>query len=499
LFPDEPNPSKNLLDYETAIQVILHKQMEDLKDKEKEKELNKKYDEERQKLEEENKKREAEMRKRQKEMEEERKKMEEELKKRDAEMQRKMKEAGDDKKKLEALQEKLKREKEEAEQARRLQEEKERLLEEEKQRAMKAFEEAMMSRQEEEMDVDLRAKLDQDLTTMIQMCNDANEYCRALGRYQYFYQPATEIQILPDGTKIPKVVCRAYPDRKKDYFISMDFNQFDDKLSLMNEKYVEYMTSVEENDNFSPELEIREDEGFVFGLSIKDDWHLIGNCYIFLYSLARMHEVRKDHTPIIDNKGEQKGTLCYSYEPIVYDETGEPIDMVTSINEMYGRDINVELSIHYAQGIPEKYSTNVFTEYKWIDIDGRTFKTEYSEDQKNKNPKWEYRRNHIVYVSDELINHIKDSVLVMSVYGKLSPEDIENMFEEYALDPSKNFLLANKAHPDSEEENKRNSDTASNDFKNMEGESKEIKELRKRLEDIRKKNEKLKKEKVNFY
>ena len=29
-----------------------------------------------------------------------------------------------------------------------------------------------------------------------------------------FYKAATEIEILPDGTKVPKVICKAYPDRK---------------------------------------------------------------------------------------------------------------------------------------------------------------------------------------------------------------------------------------------------------------------------------------------
>lgn len=496
LYPGEPNPAPNLLDYETAMQIILQNQMNEFKDNEQEKEIKRKYEEERGKIDKENKEREKEIKRKQKEMEERRRKMEEELKFKDDELMSKIKEAENDKKKLAELQERLKHDKEDAERARRLQEEKEKLLEEEKRRAMQAYEAAQQQRRQDEFDLDLRAKLDKHLTTMIQMCNDANEYCRALGRYHYFYKAATEIQILPDGTKVPKVVCKAYPDRKKDYHITMDFDEFDDKLGLMNEKYVEYMTSVEQDDNFSPELEIRDDEGYVFGLTIKDDWHLIGNCYIFLYSLAQMLEMRKDNTPIIDTKGEQKGNLCYSIEPVVYDENGEPMDMVNNIQEMLGRDINVELCIHYAQGIPEKYSTNVFTEYKWIDVDGRTFKTEYSEDQKNKNPVWEYRKVHRVYVSNGLINEIKDSALVMSVYGKLSPEEIENMYEEYALDPTKNALLANKMDDDSDEEKKSEDTGVVDRFKNMEGGSKEVREMKRKLEELKKRNEKLKKEKV---
>jgi hypothetical protein len=221
---------------------------------------------------------------------------------------------------------------------------------------------------------------------------------------------------------------------------------------------------------------------------------------VFLYSLTAMLEMRKEHSPIIDTKGENKGTLVYSIEPIVYDENGEALDMVNSIYDMLGRNITVEVCIHKAQGIPEKWSTNVFTEYKWIDIDGRTFRTEYSEDKKNKNPQWEYRHLHDIMVSHELVEHIKESALVMSVYGKLSPEEIENLYEEFALDPSKNALLANKMDVDSEEERKEITEANSNKstHKIVEGESKEIRDLKKQLEDLKKKNLKLKKEKVNL-
>jgi hypothetical protein len=494
-----------MLDYESAINVILTRQMNDLqalKDSSHEKEMKEKLKAMKKGNDENKRIAEEGLKGKQKEMEDARKKLEEELSVRDAELQNRLKEAGEDKKKLQALNARLAREKEDAERLRREQENKEHLLEEEKLRAMNAFEEAQKHRDLENEEVNLRAKLEQQLTTMIQMCNDANEYCRALGRYQYFYQPATEIEIMPDGTKVPKVVCKAYPDRKKDYHLTLDFDEFEDKIDLMNEKYNQYMTSVYEEDNFSPELEVGDDEGYVFGLSIKDDWHLIGNCYIFLYSLSAMMEMRKDLTPIIDTKGAEKGNLCYSIEPIVFDESGERIEMINSIEEMVGRIITVEVCIHYAKGIPEKWSTNVFTEYKWVDVDGRHFKTEYSEDKKNKNPKWEYRYLHNIYISNEIIKQVKDSPLLMSVYGKLSPEDIENLYEEFALDPSKNALLANRMDNDSDEnsdeEDKNNYEATDDNLKPQEGESKEMINMKKKLEDLKKKNSKLKKDKVRM-
>lgn len=494
LFPGEET-TPQMFDYEAVMNKILMKQMEDLRDNEHEKEMKAKLSEIKNDLDSKKKDAEKDLKRKQREMEEARKKLEEDLKRRDEELKRKMNEAGEDERKLKELNERLQKEKEDAEKLRKDQENKEKLLEEEKQRAMRAFEEAQRQREQQEMDINLRARLEQQLTSMIQMCNDANEYCRALGRYQYFYQPATEIEILPDGTKVPKVVCKAYPDRKKDFHLTLEFNEFQDKLDLMNEKYDQYMASVYQEDNFSPELEIGDDEGFVFGLSIKDDWHLIGNCYLFLYSLGSMQELRKDLAPIYDTKGEEKGNLCYSIEPMVFDENGEKVEMIYSIEEMLGRLITIEVIIHYAKGIPEKWSTNVFTEYKWIDEKGKLFKTKYSEDTKNKNPKWEYRYLHNVYVSQDFVDKIKESPLLMSVYGKLSPEDIENLYEEFAQDPAKNALLANKVD-DSDEEVKANTSNSTHSMtKKVESESKEIKQMKKRLEDLKKKNEKLKKDK----
>jgi len=481
--------------------LVLKQQMDQLKDDAHEKEMKGKLNQLKDGLDKQKKDAEKDLQRKQKEMEEARRKLEEELKKRDEDLKNKMKQAGDQKQKLSDFEEKYRKEKEDAERLRKLQEEKEKLFEEEKRRALMAFEEAQKQREKEEFDQRLREKLEQQLSAMIQMWNDANEMCRILGRNQYFYKAATEIQILPDGTKVPKVVCKAYPDRKKDFHNVMNFDEFEDKLFMMKEKYDQYMYEVEEEGNISPELEIDENEGFIFGLSIRDDWHLIGNWYIFLYSLAAMLEIRKDHSPIIDIKGEQKGSLCYSIEPIVYDENGEQVDWVESIYNMLGRDITVEVQVHYASGIPEKWSTNVFTEYKWVDVDSKMYETEKSGDKKNKNPVWEYRHHHHVYVSNDFIDRINETALVMSVYGKLSPDEIENLYEEFALNPTTNALLVNKMEAEIAEDSKMditNPKLNSKSIKIMEGDSKEVIELKKKLEEMRNNQMKLKKQKIEL-
>ena len=118
----------------------------------------------------------------------------------------------------------------------------------------------------------------------------------------------------------------------------------------------------------------------------------------------------------------------------------------------------------------------------------------------NKNPKWEYRYLHNIHVDHDIVEKIKDTPLLMSVYGKLSPEDIENLYEEFAQDPAKNALLENKIDGDSDayEEAKQMTDANSKIGKPVPGESKEIRDMKKKLEDLKKKNMKLKKDKVGF-
>ena len=276
VYPDQ-QITPEMKDYESTMNKVLQQQMSSLKDEQREKQMKEEYNKYKSGLDKQKKEAEKELKEKQKATEEARKKLEDDLKRRDQELRDKMKEAENDKKRLEELNERLKREKEEAEKLRKDQEEKEKQLEEEKKRALQAFEEAQKKRFQEQEDFKANEKLNVDLTNMIKMCNDANEICRTLGRYQYVYKAATEIVISPDGKKTVKVVCKAYPDRKKDFHNTLDYDEFEEKLYLMNDKYQQYMYEVEEEQNYSPELEIGEDEGYVFGLSIRDDWHLIGN------------------------------------------------------------------------------------------------------------------------------------------------------------------------------------------------------------------------------
>lgn len=48
---------------------------------------------------------------------------------------------------------------------------------------------------------------------------------------------------------------------------------------------------------------------------------------------------------------------------------------------------------------------------------------------KNKNPIWDYKYNHDLYIVKDIMN----KVLTISIYGKYSPEDFEDMYWELGL------------------------------------------------------------------
>ncbi len=59
----------------------------------------------------------------------------------------------------------------------------------------------------------------------------------------------------------------------------------------------------------------------------------------------------------------------YSVIPTMFDDSGQEMQLLEfeDVNELIGKTMNVKLSIHEAQGLPEILSTEVFADYKWID------------------------------------------------------------------------------------------------------------------------------------
>ncbi len=214
------------------------------------------------------------------------------------------------------------------------------------------MEEQHRKQQQDELAILMRKQLEEQLVHMITRINEMHEICINLGRYTYMYEPFIDIEVTTDGKQIPKLCCKAYPDRGKEFFNNLTQDQFEDVYFMMQEKWNDFQYDEESKSGLglAPELEADDNEGQIFGLQVRHDWNLIGNVYIFCDSLANLFETVNDESVIISSRGEQKGQLKYTLIPCLYDDDGDEMPLLDydHVNALIGRTLNVKFQIHSA-------------------------------------------------------------------------------------------------------------------------------------------------------
>lgn len=72
-------------------------------------------------------------------------------------------------------------------------------------------------------------EIDEKLAEIVPKIAEVNNICQELGRSEYYYEPAITTEVLNDGRKVSRVVCKVYPNRNnKDVFNILSFDKFDD-------------------------------------------------------------------------------------------------------------------------------------------------------------------------------------------------------------------------------------------------------------------------------
>mmetsp|Transcript_1289 Transcript_1289/g.1372 ORF Transcript_1289/g.1372 Transcript_1289/m.1372 type:complete len:110 (+) Transcript_1289:56-385(+) len=89
--------------------------------------------------------------------------------------------------------------------------------------------------------------LQDQLAKMVIMCNEANEVAAALGRDKYHYEPFIDTALLPNGVTVPKIYCRAYPDKDKEFHNVLTFDEMEDKIYLIRDKWNDYQYDVNQD------------------------------------------------------------------------------------------------------------------------------------------------------------------------------------------------------------------------------------------------------------
>lgn len=99
------------------------------------------------------------------------------------------------------------------------------------------MEEKNKKQQEDEFAIFTKQQLQKDLVVMIAKINEINEVCQNLGRYTYMYEPCIVTEIQANGQRVPKVCCKAYPDRENNFHNVLSQNKFEDVYFQIKEKW----------------------------------------------------------------------------------------------------------------------------------------------------------------------------------------------------------------------------------------------------------------------
>lgn len=160
-------------------------------------------------------------------------------------------------------------------------------------------------------------------------------------------------------------------------FNILEFDRFEDVYFAVKEKYEELTGDDADETALLKDLQNRERDPMIFGLSSDTDWQLIGHMYYFLVSVVNLVETKNDDSPIIDEKGSIQGRVHYSVGLELYDsETSQkPLNILkyNSLNDLIGKYLKLILEIKKAQDLPEKLTYEVQCRYNWIDPEGTEF------------------------------------------------------------------------------------------------------------------------------
>lgn len=220
-------------------------------------------------------------------------------------------------------------------------------------------------------------------------------------------------------------------------------------------------------------------------------------------------ETSHDTAPVLNSKGETKGFLTYTLTPTAYDEKGEVLNLFhyESVMSLLNQTLTVEFQIHEAKGLPEKYCKETYCTYTWIDEAGEKFETQ--KESNSKDPCFEYKSKHDLFISNYIAENLQYSILMVNVYGKLSDEKMEGIINELQMRPHTSALLKDQFVTNKDSAFYEGKGSTQNvmrvDEENSEGETsikkkdsqkdadKRMKEMEKKMKKILKENETLKK------
>eukprot|EP01135_Chromosphaera_perkinsii_P006545 Nk52_evm17s539 gene=Nk52_evmTU17s539 len=254
--------------------------------------------------------------------------------------------------------------------------------------------------------------LQEDLITLMPMVNEANAMSEELNKKVYF-----EIVLMSPAA-------RGLTEGRTEIMVKMknlvnDNSWMWDRQTFLNRKFLMqemYQNFVEGDKDW--DLPPEKDP---FWEAVESEV-LIGSVHVFLQSLSFMIDL-SETLPITDYRGKEQGNLKVDIIPC--DASGKEYTedddvFVEDPSELVGKPMHFKVKIDYGRGLDKKYTTGMRCKFKfYLNPD------QYCTDsiKGTTNPDFKFSKQITVDpVTDQLLNYLNSSALVVEVYGQQSSQ-----------------------------------------------------------------------------
>lgn len=273
--------------------------------------------------------------------------------------------------------------------------------------------------------------LQEEVVQILPMVNEANAMSEELKKQVQFELALISPQArgLKDG-RTEVMVKMTNPKTGNEWM--WDRNKFINRKFLMQEMYQNY---IEGDDNW----DVPQDRDPFWEPA--DIELLVGTVQLHLMSLAHKLDVEESLT-VINYKGVELGHLECAILPCKANGDALPEDdFIDEPEEMIGKELNFKMQVKLARGLPGNLATS-FCQYKFY-LDDAYVKTP---EKDGMNPDYNHEKLfHYKPVTKQLVDYLKDSAVVIEVWGRQKGESGSKSIEKSAS--SKNVPAATKNTP----------------------------------------------------
>jgi len=287
-------------------------------------------------------------------------------------------------------------------------------------------EESRRLQRKREKEMRERSLLDEKLLKTIPLVNEANAIADELKKEQMF-----EVKLMPNMHK--EAVLSEFDDEDEDQQAkeAMDtevyvrvhtkgsdappnlwhYDKFMNRLYIMREMYQQFQSSgTSEGSGY---------EGDKDPFFDPPEAQVIGKATIYLNALVYNLPI-EEATPIIDYKGKEEGELLVKVVPHLAEkmpetEDEEEDDIPEEISELIGKKLHITVCVQSARGLPSDRSNHVTAMYKFfLEAD-----QDATEPCKNKTtiPTFNFRKTYSLVVTEELVKYVTHDAIEFEVWG----------------------------------------------------------------------------------